>query len=401
MVSFYKLSKEVFENDKIAFIATGVFLFSYTVLSLEIYIRMYLLQMFLSVLLVLNVIELVEKVGTKKLFLFVWGITVLNILCHYYSIIFCFVVTCSAGFVLLLQKRKRDCVFFLITMLLAMVTAYLIYPAMLVVGTQGERGEQFVGLIFELKDRFVPIFTRQMNITMETIFGNIWSGMIMVLLYLYMFLFSNKKIIKFLVCVFCLYVFFVGLIMPRMVGFQIRYFAPIMPICILLFVMLCFVLGEKWQVRKKYILLFLYVCIACEILVALLRKENTFYFIGTRESKKIERLVKGADIWWALGGVQEHAWIIHIWVNNLANSDTVWILNDFDSKDFIKFAEEEKSKGKYAYLLMPKQQEQVPEGAVEWVKKTTGRQAYYLFTVKNDKMSAMVFEASVFLVCPF
>lgn len=401
IVSFYYLSKKVFKDDIVAYLAVGLFMFSYTVLSLEIYIRMYLLQMFLSVLLILKMIDLVENIGVKRRFLIIWGITVLNILCHYYSIIFCFTVTCSVGFVLLLQKRKSDFVFFLITMFLAVVMAYLIYPAMLTVGIQGERGGQFVALIFELKDRFVSIFIRQMNITMETIFDNVWIGVVMVSLYFYMFLFENKNSIKFLCGVFVLYSFFVGLIMPQMIGFQIRYFAPIMPICFLLFVRICLILGEKWRVNGKYMLLFLGACIVYEISIALLRKENPFYFIGTRENEKMERLVKGADIWWAFGGEQEHAWIIHIWVDKLSYSENVWMLNNYNSEAFKEFAEEEKNKGKYAYLLLPKQQEVLPQGAIDWVKQTTGRQAYYLFTVKNDKMSAMVFEAAVFLICPF
>ena len=50
---------------------------------------------------------------------------------------------------------------------------------------------------------------------------------------------------------------------------------------------------------------------------------------------------------------------------------------------------------------MPKTQEKLPEGAEEWIRNTTGRQGYYMYTLKSEKTAAMAFEASVFLVCPY
>ena len=82
-------------------------------------------------------------------------------------------------------------------------------------------------------------------------------------------------------------------------------------------------------------------------------------------------------------------------------ANEIWTLVDYDSKEFKNFSDQEIKKKRYAYLLMPKTQEQQPQGAIEWIKKTTGRQSYYLFTMKYDNLAAMVFEASVFLVCPY
>ncbi|MBP3687098.1 MAG: hypothetical protein J6J35_01885 [Alphaproteobacteria bacterium] len=408
LLSFYGLAKSVLKKDIFALLTLGVLTFSYAVLSLEIYIRMYLLQMFLSVLLVWNVVELLKK--DKEIFgicdlIYLFLLVVLNILCHYYSIIFCFAVAFCGCLILLASKKIKQMFWVGCTMLLAVIAAYLIYPEMLKVGMYGERGAQFFALLGNLFDDFWEIFWRQFVITGETLFSNLYIEAVITGLCLYSFyVIKNKNqkcLMLFFMGVFVLYSFVVGLVMPRMVGFQIRYFAPVIPIGMLILVMSVLVLCKCFKIKKQYIYLFLVAGILFEITVALFRKGNTFYFIGTRESRKMERLVKNADIWWALGGGQMYAWIIHIYVDKLIDADEVWMLNDYDSEAFKKFAEDEKNKGKYAYLLLPKLQESVPEGAVEWVKDTTGRQAYYLFTVKNDKMSAMVFEASVFLVCPF
>lgn len=404
LFSFYGLAKTVLKNDINALLAVGILMFSYTVLSLEIYIRMYLLQMLLSVLLVWCVICSVERERVLSSYLFF--LTVCNILCHYYSIIFCFFVTLFGCLILMLQKRNKQLFSFAGVMFLAVVVAYLIYPAMMKVGVYGERGAQFMALFKNLlKGSGGEIVLRQLIITAETIFDSLYIFTIAAGICLYGFLVLKTRGIKYLMLflggVFVLYSLVVGVFMPRMLGFQIRYFAPIIPIGVLLFVIIIFSLGAFFKIKKQYIYLFLAGCIILEIAAATTRKGNTFYFIGTRESRKMEKLVRNADIWWGLGGSDEHAWIIHNYANNLLHSDSVWILNDYDSKAFRKFAEDEKNRGKYAYLLLPKQQEKVPEGAVQWVKKTTGRQAYYLFTVKNDKMSAMVFEAAVFLVAPY
>lgn len=129
-------------------------------------------------------------------------------------------------------------------------------------------------------------------------------------------------------------------------------------------------------------------------------QESPFYMRGTKESRKLVNLINGADIWWGFGG-GHYGWMLHMYVDKLAKTNKVWILTDYNNDDFKRFSDDEVKENKYAYLLMPKQQEQSPEGAVEWVKSTTGRQAYYLFTVKIDNSAAMVMETSVFLVCPF
>lgn len=401
LLTFYKLAQNIFKGDnKIALLSVGILMFSYAVLSLEIYIRMYLLQMFLSVLLVYGVFCYLDKnkvtvVEACCLLL----VTVMNILCHYYSIVFCFVVIGAGGLFILCEKDKKKLLLFLSIMFVGFLSAYFIYPEMIEVGVHGERGSQLVALFGEMKEEFFSIFARQIEIISDTIFGNLYTAIVALSISFWVGVKDKKS--GFLFVSFWGYAFLIGMIMPLMVGFQIRYFAPIIPVGVILFVQSVVFLAESFKVNRFYIGVFLSLCIVCEAGIALTRKNNTFYFIGTRDSRKMDKLVNNADIWWGLGGRQEHAWIIHIYADRLSNSKNIWILNDFENEEFKKFAEKEKKDGRYAYLLLPKGQETSPKGAIDWVKRTTGRQAYYLFTVKNDKMSAMVLEAAVFLVCPF
>ena len=79
----------------------------------------------------------------------------------------------------------------------------------------------------------------------------------------------------------------------------------------------------------------------------------------------------------------------------------MWTLVDYNHPDFLSLARKDKENKEYAYLFMPKTQEIYPKGAEEWIKNTTGRQGYYVHTLKNEKNAAMTIEASVFLVCPY
>lgn len=410
---FYRLALRVFDNDNMAALAgVGVFLFSYSVLSLEIYFRMYLLQMLLSlVLFAFGVCFLFnkEKAEKEKRYLFgIFGLSVLNILTHYYSIIFCFIFTGVSGCFLLFEKRYKTLILFLAVMLMSVAVAYGIYPAMLDVGMSGERGGQFFAALKDLRDNPATVLRERLPLFWDTVFGNVSVFVFCVLLFVCVFGCSGKilkkerGIVLFSGGIFLLYGVFISLVMPVMIGYQLRYFAPIMPLGCLLFLLISYLVTGFFSRNRKIFYLFLFFVILAEIIIAaFFRQGNTFYFRATENAKKLDNLVKDADVWWGLGGGWEHAWAIHLYADKLANSNRVWMLSDFSNEDFLRFAEREREEKRYAYLLLPKQQEALPAGGIEKINSTTGRQAYYLFTVKNNKMSAMALEMSVFLVCPF
>ena len=130
-------------------------------------------------------------------------------------------------------------------------------------------------------------------------------------------------------------------------------------------------------------------------------QNSPYYMRASREHVKVNNIVSGSDIWWGLGGGKLYSWIIHNFIDKLSQSHQVWTLVDFEHPQFIAFSNSEKKEGRYAYLMLPKIQETMPQGAVEFVKKITGRQAYYLFTVHADEARGLVFEGAVFLVAPY
>ena len=406
LLGFYYLVRILFHDKAIALHSTALFMFCQSVLSLEVYIRMYLLQMTLAVWLLFFVCKFMsdKKVNPKNLggvFIFAF----LLILTHYYSLIFCFFTAVSGCLIFILQNKYQKLFGYGIVMILAVLAALCIYPQMITVGVSGERGGQFFDLVEMFVDNPVVFIFEKIVLFRETIAWGVVEFLILSIVLIYF-----KKKYNFLLSLNYFYPLFIGVIfvgyglivtlfMPVMQNFQIRYFAPIVPISLILWIYIFRLIFYR-KISVCQFATFLWGLWLIKMFVAFWWQDSPFYMRGTRFSKRLENIMNGADVWWGFGGGQ-YGWMLHMYIDKLAKTDKVWILTDFDNIDFVKFSDEEVEHKKYAYLLMPKQQEKNPDGAIYWIKKTTGRQAYYLFTVKIENSAAMVMETSVFLVCPF
>ena len=295
-------------------------------------------------------------------------------------------------------------------MLLSVVLACFIYPEMIGVGLSGERGSQFVGILSQYLDNPIDLLKQQIPLFVRPLFGNYSIALAAIILFMFVFFTANKKnilsikdrqTVLFFTLIFVLVGLFLTLIIPNMTSYQIRYFAPLIPIYIILIVWIAYYFMKIFNVRKIaiYYLLWL-ISFSCAFYEAY-NQDSPFYLRSSNLSKRMDNIVVGSDIWWGLGGGNIHSWIIHNYIDKLVTAEKIWTLVDYDNEDFIKFAEQEKNEKKYAYLLMPKTQEQQPQGAIDWIKNTTNRHSYYLFTVKHENTASMAFEASVFLVCPY
>lgn len=398
---FYKLSKLLFKDENIAVVIVGILAFSQNILSLEVYIRMYLLLMAFSVWLMYFVGQYFFTNKNKYLFLVLF-LTYLTILTHYYSLIFCFLFTSFVCLFFLLQKKYKPMFLFGITMLLAVFLAYLSFPTMINSGFHSERGSQFWVILNEFIENPVKILKQQIPLFVDTMFGHIvpFIGFIL-LMVLCSFKSEQGKYVVILFFVFIFYGFLTALVMPVMLHFQIRYFAPIIPIFTILIGFVVLNLGTKYKFSHKGvfgILCFMMLFIGVKNIIW---QNSPFYMHGTRNSRKMENLVKGADIWWGFGGGWQYAWMLSLYVDKLSTADKTWVLADYNHPEFKKFSQQEVKDKKYAYLFMPTVQEQHIEGAINWIKQTTGRNAYYLFTSKLPNTASMVFEASVYLVLPY
>lgn len=146
---FYKLAQEVFFSEDKAFLATAFFLFTPIVLEMQVYIRMYLLEMALMTGLWWQTLVFFdeEKISYKRL-LFVFSFAFLCFLTHYYALIMIFFLTVTVCLILLAQKKCQKALVFGADILLALAVAFLFFKEayqVLFFSGRGEESQQAVG----------------------------------------------------------------------------------------------------------------------------------------------------------------------------------------------------------------------------------------------------------------
>ncbi len=155
MLIFYTICKEVYQNKNLSLIACLVYTISAASIGMNIYIRMYSLLTFFTLLyLLLHIFMLKKEFNIKHLFL-VGLVCFLGTITQYYFLITSFFI--SAIFVLILFSRHEFKLFlkYTITMMISLGCAYVFFPHML---TQlSGKNNNYTKVAFEGKNLFVKL----------------------------------------------------------------------------------------------------------------------------------------------------------------------------------------------------------------------------------------------------
>ena len=409
LLGFYLLAMRLFGKQEIALIGLLFLSFTPAVLSMEVFIRMYLLWMTLSVWGILYCVEFLQ-LKNKKSLIYVFIFVLAQILTHYYGIIFAFVLAMAGGLILLWNREYKLLVYFAGVMLGTVIAAVLIYPAMLKVGYDSERGTEFWDNVKLLFLNPKAVVETKLPYLWNSVFGGLYALLIELCFCIGGFLRALKKgvmsskeaqVILFLIITIVGFGFMAAWVQPDMESYQVRYFTPIVPMVVLSGVYFFVLWGRLLHLNQKVTILLLWLTAAGCGLYAGTDVDNPFYFRGTRETQKLDKILNGADVWWAMGGGWQHTYYIHNFADKVDRIDYLWSLVDFDNQRFLRFSNEEAKAGRYAYLLFPPQQSQSPEWVINWVKRTTGRRAFYLFTIPFSLEYPISSSAAVFLVAPY
>lgn len=409
LVGIYLIGKKLYKEEYVLFFVS-FFAFFQPVISLAIYIRMYLLLMAFSVWSLYFIIRYLLYQNKKDL-IGVFVFSLMTILTHYYGIIFCFFMVGCACLALLFLKRYEKVFCLGIIGFLSIISAYFIFPAMLKVGISGSRGTQFWDFLRSfINNPFLQI-KNQIPFFYNAVFGNIYCFLFFVILFVFLYMKTRQKgLLKkedklfsiFFISLFLFYGFFIGLVVPVMRPYELRYFAPIIPlVAILIFYMVLW--GSKiFKLKEKFLKQSLILLVVLNIFITIGQiNKNPFYMPPIAENKKLNNVIKGADVWWGFGDAASWGWMIYMYMDKFMNADKIFSIADFNNNpNLLEFSEQEIKQNKYAYLFVYSKWEEkemnIIENPIEWVKRTTGRTAYFLFKVK-----VMVFETDVYLICPY
>jgi len=144
------------DNKTLCELMSFAFVVSSGILSAVSFLRMYIMAMFWVTLLVyLYLREVEQKKITIKFFIKVYAVTSLGALTHYYCIIFAVFISVVYGIYLVTRKAWIRVFLFCVSMGLAGLSSYLIFPAMVNHMFSGYRGEQAMTALGDLSDFWV------------------------------------------------------------------------------------------------------------------------------------------------------------------------------------------------------------------------------------------------------
>ena len=131
----YLIAARLFENKILAVLSTAAWALSIGAMSSAVFIRMYAMLTFFSVLLVYLHIRTEEYIHDHKTggytYILLWLCTTLGILTQYYFLVFCFFVCGCFCLYLLARKAWRELMRYVAAEVGAIATAIILFPSML------------------------------------------------------------------------------------------------------------------------------------------------------------------------------------------------------------------------------------------------------------------------------
>ena len=229
---FYRLAEKVFSDENKALAVTAFFMFAPLVLEMQIYIRMYLLEMALMTGLWWQTMLFLddEKIAYKRL-LFIFGLAVLCFLTHYYALIAVFFLTATVCTVFMIQKKYRKSLVFGASILLSLAAAFLIFRQAYQVLFFSDRGMETkeVAVHFNLQVMLDAASFFWVQICRSaTGLSNVWAWIILPFVLAFLIFAKIGLKGKIFLCAGVLSGVVIAIVAPNMGNFNGRYYAGIL-----------------------------------------------------------------------------------------------------------------------------------------------------------------------------
>lgn len=256
-------------------------------LSAVAFMRMYIMAMFWVTLITFLAVKGFSEKRNFPFFVQIFAASVAGILTHYYFLIYLFFMCCTWGILLFFEKRFREILKLLLTIVLSGITALMIFPAMVQQILNGHRGVEAVDnlkniSLSEYIDRLFAFF----GFINEQIFGGLLPVIIVGFVLALILgirkkaLFVNKEII--LAAVPCLEYF---IIVAKIAAYSYdRYIQPIYPVVAVLGCCMVTYIWHTIFLNKKIVCLAVPISLAVITVFSLVRCQWIYLY---RESEQM------------------------------------------------------------------------------------------------------------------
>lgn len=337
---YRKILLFLLKEKKIINIFSYLYILNSGILSITLFLRMYVMLMFWVALFTYLVLKYSEKFRVEELLL-IGGINICGTLTHYYFIVYAFFVSLSLIVILLYKKNYKGLITYSCIMFVSEGISYLIFPSMIRHifltgrGTQSIEKLSYSNLWTEL-DYYYKFVNNE-------IFGGILSILLLIILIEFIFMLwqkgkNNKKIIssmeiqRYFLMIFPIvgYIIIIAKTSPMNVE---RYVSLVYPIVILIMISMLYKISLIIIKDRKRVLAFQSILIITIVVLSFFKCEWSYVNIGNKERlESAEIYGKGTEA----VCLYRNFWDINTAFKEISKCDSVTFYNITTYEEFIE-----------------------------------------------------------------
>ena len=379
LLVFYLCAKKIFTDQKLVYLAVVFCGFSLVTLDMAVYIRSYVLQMFLSTCLLYEHIKLLEnpKMQPKNLSA-IFILAFLSYLTHFYMIISVFFLSAVTCFLLLRQKKYTALCSYAALMLGSIALFFVIYYPALDVLMNSHRGKETTKYVSAIQDvAYLDNSVRRFfEVILTTVFpfshANLaYCVVVLILAGSFMVMcrdkISDQNQNTLLLTFGIFYGIAISLIHPEMYGYNDRYYVPAISALCLLIVWFADRLLMCLSIKAKFRFCILSVLVVVNVFLTDFCHRSLYIFRRTPTMENVFALTKQQDIMYA-----GYFWVLIQLVPVFQKTDTVKIVELDDLSESLLNSTEK-------YLIVSRDNPRLKPRVMEPVKldiATVGKLTY-------------------------
>lgn len=284
----YALARDIFKDEFMSCLTVILFGFCLTTLNMTVFIRSYIMQMFIGSVLFYCHYKLLQQDKLKKSTLFqIFLFSYLGFLTHFYFLVFSFMLSAVTCCYFLLRRQRRDLFIYAGVMLFSVVMFFVTYPAAFHLLFYSSRGSQAQGIDFYSYDLYYKALSKAVEFIVEYIFAfntfDLVISLWVIICCISIILLQNEKEkisreIKFLTICCVLFLAAIAIISPQIGVFYDRYFATIVPVICVLVVYYLNLFLKSLRISDVLTKLILLVIIFLNVFFTNWQERSNYYF---------------------------------------------------------------------------------------------------------------------------
>jgi hypothetical protein len=337
-----KIVMLLFDNSKITYIMSIMYILNAGVLEISTFLRMYVMTMFWVVMFAYIILKNIKEFKIKH-YIQLALVAICGALTHYYFIVFAFFLSAVIVIIMLSEKRAKESLLYFVSMAISGGVSCVIFPAMIKhIFTTGRGSESINNL--ESSDLLIQL-EKYFEIINDDLFGGyliiILSIICFVLLVNWLYtdqdddgicVFGKIEIQRYL-CLIIPVIFYV-LVISKTAPYNVgRYVSPIYPILIIVIMGLLYkCISSFFNKEKNALGLF-------AIMIAIITSVNLSNCTWDNLYESSKARLNNAETYGPISSaicLYESSWKINVWYNEMSQFSTVTFYNTTDYDEFIE-----------------------------------------------------------------